>query len=479
MTVCAPGGKTLQNCKRAMPPTSSSQAIAEAYFNDGCTCLTQRDFLTAETYFLRAIALAPDFGDALTNLAFVQDHRGDTLAAEQNYRLALAAGADSTPLHLNLGAIYASQKRFDLAERHYLQAIQRNPAGAAAWSNLGALYLGQQRDHEAECALQSALALDPAHAKAQFNLSYLYLRHGRYEEGWRCYEARDWFGAFTQHFDIPRWAGQPLQDKSLVIVCEAGHGDAIQICRYVALVNPLGGASITLVCHPALKVLMASMECVHCVVGFGEPLPRTGWDFWTPLMSLPFLLKTTAQTIPTAIPYLHADPQRILHWQSRLPVGRRRVGLVWKGNPQFHNDADRSLPDVKTLLPLWQVQGIDFISLQKGAGEKEWAGIGSDYPLLGLGQDMDSFADASAIVSSLDLVVCVDTAMAHLAGALGRACWVLLPYYMPDWRWGVTGATSPWYAPNMRLFRQQQGESWSDMVLKVAQALAKTNPTQY
>ena len=356
----------------------------------------------------------------------------------------------SAPLHLNLGAIYASQKRFEEAEGHYLHAMQRNPTGAAAWSNLGALYLGQRRNDEAEQALQRALALKPAHAKAWFNLSYLYQRHGRYEEGWRCFEARDWYGALKQHFDIPRWEGQRLQDKRVVVVCEAGHGDAIQMCRYVLLIMGMGTASITLVCHPALKALMTSLQGVHSIVGLGEPLARTGWDFWTPLMSLPFLLKTTAQSIPATLPYLHADRQRILHWQSRLPTGGKRVGLVWKGNPQFQNDADRSLPDVNALTPLWQIPGVDFISLQKGAGESEWTQLGPDYPLLVLGPAMDSFADAAAIVSSLDLVVCVDAAMAHLAGALGRACWVMRPYYLPDWRWG-------WRAPLRHGMRQTCG----------------------
>ncbi len=467
--------------KTLMPQPPSPQATADAHFRDGCDHLAQGDVAAAETCFRNALALVPDFGEALTNLAYAMDHRGDVQAAEQTYLQALAAGADSAPLHLNLGAIYASQKRFEQAEDQYLQAIARNPGGAAAWSNLGALYLGQQRDDDAERALKTALALDPNHAKAQFNLSYLHLRHGRFEEGWRCYEARDWYDRYQRHFSIPRWAGEPLQHQSLVIVCEAGHGDAIQFCRYVPLAKDLGATAIALVCHPALKRLMGHLPGIDSVIGFDEPLARTGWDFWAPLMSLPYVLKTSVQTIPAAIPYLTAEPERVLHWRSVLPVGRMRVGLVWKGNPLFHNDADRSLPDVTTLIPLWQVHGVDFISLQKGAGEETCNRMNPDYPLLAIGPRMDSFADAAAIVCNLDLVICVDTAIAHLAGALGRACWVMLPWYMPDWRWGVASATTPWYAPNMRLFRQQKDAPWSDVVGEVARALAlaKTSPTQY
>jgi hypothetical protein len=359
------------------------------------------------------------------------------VAAEATYRRALRAGVDCFELHMNLGA----------------------------------LYLGLQEEQEAESCLRKALELDPANAKAQFNLGYLCLRQGRFEEGWRCLEARDWYAALAQHFACARWSGESLLGRSLVIGYEAGHGDMIQFARYVPLLKAQGAARITLVCHPALKGLLQTLEGVDTVLALDEDVPRTGWDYWTPLLSIPYHLRTRAESIPNQLPYLSADSALLRQWAPRLPGGALRVGLVWKGNPNFENDAERSLPDVRLLAPLWTVSGASLVSLQKGAGEDQLAKLDAAFPIVDLGSHMASFADAAAIVSMLDLVICVDTAMAHLAGALGKPCWVLLPHYMTDWRWQAQGTQSAWYPKVMRLFRQPAGGGWPQVVEEVTQAL--------
>jgi hypothetical protein len=328
-----------------------------------------------------------------------------------------------------------------------------------------------KREEEAERCYRTAMNLDDGYAKARFNLSYLLLRQGRFEEGWRCLEARDSYAALAAHLACPRWQGEALSGKSLLIGYEAGHGDMIQFCRYAAVLKAQGALSITIICHPALKTLFATLDGVDTIISLDEQIPTSDWDFWTPLFSIPYHCKTRSDSIPAAIPYLHAAPQHIARWASILPADGLRVGLAWKGNPQFENDADRSLPGLDVLAPLSTVAGVRFISLQKGAGEDEARRAG--FPVLHLGSRMKNFADTAAIVANLDLVICVDTALAHLAGALGKPCWVLLPDYKADWRW-LTGRTdSPWYPGAVRLFRQPAMGNWTAVIAEVRSALER------
>lgn len=451
---------------------ASSREKAELLFDEGCNHLARADFASAQTCWLAALQLEPHFAEALTNLAFVQEHLGDKAAAEATYRRALEAGADSYELYMNLGVLLAAQTRFAEAEEAYAQALFRCTESSAVWSNLGALYLAMKNDLDAQACLQKALLLEPANAKAQFNLSHLYLRQGRFDEGWPLFEARDWYAGLAKHFACPRWSGESLRGCSVVIGYEAGHGDVIQFSRYVPMVKALGASHITLVCHPALKDLLQTLDGISTVKGFDEEIATNGWDYWTPLMSLPYHFKTRADSVPASIPYLQADAGLVERWAKRLPADTVRVGLVWKGNPKFENDAQRSLPGIRTLEPLWRVDGVSWVSLQKGAGEDELKDGCETFPVLDLGSKVDNFADVAAIVVSLDLVICVDTAVAHLAGALGKPCWVLLPDVMTDWRWRSEGAASAWYPDVMRLFRQGSDGLWPPVVEEVAQTLA-------
>jgi hypothetical protein len=302
-------------------------------------------------------------------------------------------------------------------------------------------------------------------------LSYLLLRQGRVEAGWQCLEARDWYAALASRLSCPRWQGQSLAGVSLLITYEAGHGDMIQFCRYAKLLQMQGAVHISLLCHPALKTLLMTLDGVDVVIAFDECLPEFTWDFWTPLLSLPFYCQTRAETIPAEIPYLHADAALIAKWRVLLPNGKLRVGLVWKGTPNFENDAERSLASLDVLAPLGAVKQVSFISLQKGAGEAEAMRPPAGMTLLELGSQMTDFADAAAIVENLDLVICVDTAMAHLTAALGKPCWLLLPNYMTDWRWRSEGSASMWYPGVMRLFRQAEMGDWAPVIDELVMAL--------
>ncbi len=451
----------------------SKRAETEALFFEGNRFLEAGNDLRAETCFTKAVQIAPEFAEAHANLGFLLDKRGALDEAEASYRRSVRLAPANPRTHLNFGALLARRKRFQEAEASYWRAIALGPVGgsAAGWSNLGMLYASINREAEAERCLRTAMAQDQNYAKARFNLSYLLLRQGRFEEGWRCHDARKNSAALAQWLSCPRWRGETLAGKSILISIEAGHGDMIQFCRYAAVLKQRGAASISLLCHPGLKALFASLKAVDTVISVVEEITESGWDFWIPALSLPHYCHTRIDSIPARIPYLHAQPEHIAKWVPSIPQDGLRVALVWKGNPKFEYDPDRSLPSLEVLAPLWGVAGVHYISLQKGAGENEAARPPEGQPLVELGSRIVDFADSAAIVASVDLVVCVDTAMAHLAGAMGRPCWVLLSAYMPDWRWLTGREDSPWYPKTMRLFRQPAIGDWQSVVERVGAEL--------
>ncbi|MDA8095688.1 MAG: tetratricopeptide repeat protein [Betaproteobacteria bacterium] len=443
---------------------------AKALYFEGNQRMQAGDLRAAEACFREAIALVPDFAEAIANLGFVLESGGAVEEAEACYVRALALNAPYPQLHLNHGALLFRQKRLDEAERAYRQAIDLWPEFSAAWSNLGVLLACRQREDEAEACYRKALALDPSYAKARFNLSYLALRQGRFEEGWRYLEARA-TEATNMRLPCPRWEGQPLAGKALVVRSEGGYGDTIQLCRYATVLKEQGARHVTWMCYPGLEALFATADGIDEAIGLEADLSARMADFWAPAWSLPFYCGTRIDTIPARVPYLHAPPERTAQWRAALPPDGVRVGLVWKGNAAFENDGERSIASLSLLAPLWSVPGVRFISLQKGAGESEAACPPDGLPVLDLGSRMEDFADAAAIVSQIDLVICVDTAVAHLSGALGKACWVLLPDYMTDWRWMTRRPDSPWYPNALRLFRQPPGGGWETVVAAVAYAL--------
>ncbi len=451
----------------------------KALFFEGNKLLTSGDTEGAERCFLAALALNPDFAEVLCNLGLLRERAGSLEEAEALYQRAIALRPEGVQFSMNLGVLLMKRRRFVESEFFQRQALQLAPNLAEAWSNLGVLLACTKRENEAEQCYRIALQLDPTHTKASFNLSYILLRQGRFEEGWRFFEVRHWhwYDRLSHHFTFPRWQGEDLHGKSVLIAFDAGHGDMIQFCRYASVLKTMGVKRITLVCHPTLKILFHTLSGVDEVFSLQEEVPNAGWDFWTPPLSLPYYCRTRLENIPADIPYLAADPRVVAKW-SRWLGGRRLesldmcVGLVWKGNPHFENDSERSLPSLDILAPLGTLSGVHFISLQKGMGENEAHDPPRELPLLATSlNDLNDFADTAALIACLDLVISVDTAVAHLAGALGKPCWVLLPDYLTDWRWLTERTDSLWYPGNMRLFRQPSGGGWSSVVSTLVDAL--------
>jgi Flp pilus assembly protein TadD len=429
----------------------------------------------AEDCYLQALALQPWHVAARANLGYLKEQQGAAAEAEFHYRQAIALMPDHAQLHQNLGALLFKEKRLAESETAMRAAVALAPDSPTAWSQLGALLVCTDREPDGEACYRQALALEPAHARAQFNLSYLLLRQARFEEGWRMLDARWQFDHFPLSFDCPFWNGEALAGKSIVLGLEAGHGDMIHFCRYVALLKTRGAVRVDVVCHPALQRLFATLAGVDHVYALGQALPGA-WDYWTRPMRLPGLFDTSLATIPAAVPYLHAQPELAEHWRGILPQQGLRVGLAWRGNANFENDEDRSLPSLMTLAPLAALAGaVHFISLQKGAAEDQALRPPAGMTLHPVASQMEDFADTAAVIANLDLVISVDTAVAHLAGALGKPCWLLLPDYRCDWRWMAERDDTPWY-PSMRLFRQPRGGGWAPVIAAVVEALASWKP---
>ena len=445
----------------------------EAYTNLGNVLKEMERMDEAEASYRRAIELNPHYSAAYNNLGVILNHMGRLEEAQTSLRRALQLDPDSASAHCNLGTVLYAMKKRGEAEARYRRAIDIDADSADAHMNLGTILKEMGRFDEAESSYREAIRLKPDYSDAYLNLGLLFLSLGRYAEGWLFYEFRiDPRRKVIRHPDpsISRWKGESLAGKTLVLYPEQGNGDYIQFIRYAPMLKARGVFRLIVVCYPTLKPLLETMSGVDEIKT--RFMPDESHDYWVLPMSLPLYLGTTLETIPVNIPYLHALPERISKW--RLSAEGLKVGLVWKGNKEHGNDQNRSLPELPVLAPLWKVAGVTFYSLQKGQGEDEAKSPPADQPLIHLGSDVEDFADTAAIIAQLDLVICVDTSVAHLAGAMGKPCWVMLPCIDTDWRWLRDREDSPWY-PSMRLFRQKESGKWDNVVQHLCLALREVS----
>jgi tetratricopeptide (TPR) repeat protein len=433
----------------------------------------------AERFWKQALAIKTNLPETHYNLGLLLQNQQRYLESVASYRQALVFKPDYVEAHNNLGTVLKELKLYAEAIDKTKKALALQPNLPEAHNNLGNIHNELNCYTEAATNYRQALFLQPEYKDAQWNLSIILLRQGQFAEGWQRYESRyhpecKISSTFPpNNLAFPQWQGQPLQDKSIVLWPEQGYGDAIQFSRYCAHLKRLGAKRITLVCEKPLLLLLKSLADVDIVFTNQNGDNLIAHDYWSLLLSLPLHCGTTLDTIPATLPYLHAPQEWLSKWSQHLPAAGARIGLAWKGSSTHKNDANRSLPSLETLAPLWQIQDVVFISLQKGQGEDEAAHPPAMQPLLALGAQVEDFADTAAIIAQLDLVICVDTAIAHLAGALNKPCWVLLPAIGTDWRWLLERNDSPWYPGVMRLFRQKTAGDWTAVVNEVAQALAE------
>ncbi|MBN8927255.1 MAG: hypothetical protein BGO51_05565 [Rhodospirillales bacterium 69-11] len=454
-------------------------ADASSWSNLGLALLATGSAAEAELCQRRALRLRPDLADAHSALGMAQYAQGCVAEAENSFRGALRLAPDHPNALLNLGTALQSLDRLDEAHAYYLAALGAGAPPAKVLNNLGLLLQEMGRLDEAEATCRAALDQDPDQAEARVNLAMVLLARGALAEGWRAYESR--FALATQpggmrRFLQPQWTGAtPPDGRTILLHAEQGFGDTLQFCRYAPLVAA-AGARVVLEVPPALMRLVGTLAGVVEVVMAGDPLP--GFDLHCPLMSLPLAFGTTLESIPRAVPYLHPEPAQAEAWRQALGGLRgRRIGLVWAGSARLDNphaaalDRRRSVP-LETLAPLAALPDVSFVSLQLGpaATQPAPAGLHLHDPTAHL----RDFADTAAVIAALDAVVSVDSAVAHLGGAMGKPVF-LLNRFDTCWRWLHDRDDSPWY-PTLRQFRQPAPHDWATPVGRLTEALAALRP---
>ena len=388
--------------------------------------------------------------------------------AVASYRLALGITTGMGETHNNLGNSLMALGRFAEAAESFSRASRLLPASPVPLTALATALQALGNVAEAEATCRSALSFDPGFAAAHWNLALNLLLQGKYTEGWQEYEWRWKKSDFTsplRHTDVPLWDGSPLEGRTILLHAEQGFGDTIQFIRYVPLVAQLGG-NVVVECHPQLVRLFYDVEGIHTTVAFGEPLPS--FCCQAPLLSLPRIFQTTLQTIPSQCPYL-AVPMADCGKLANLTFCERndlKVGLVWAGKD--YPDPLRSCR-LEDFSPLASLESVCFYSLQLGRGSEQASSPPGGMTLIDLTEQIHDFADTAALIEQLDLVVSIDTAVAHLAGAMGKKVFLMLPF-APDWRWLLERSDSPWY-PTMQIFRQKTAGEWDEVVAEVHDAL--------
>ena len=416
----------------------------------------------------RALDLSPDYIDALNNLGNVLREQRQFDQALACHHRALEINPNHAATYYNMGTALSDQGLLAEAVAAYRRALAIRPDYPDALNNLGFALKRQGALDDAAACYRRALELRPNYPECRLNLGILQLLRGNLAQGWPDYESRWPAGKVAARtFREPLWDGKPLEGKMILLHAEQGFGDTIQFSRYVPLVKSRGGRVIV-ESQKSLVSLLSSWPEIEQVVAQGEPLPP--FDVQTPLLSLPGIFRTSLETIPAKTPYFFAAPEVVQRWRAELSdLDGFKIGIVWHGDPRQENNRARCIP-LGCFETLAGLPGVQLVSLQKGPGAEQLSEAASRFPIREVGSRLEDFMDTAAVIMNLDLVIGCDTAVAHLAGALGHAVWVGLSY-IPDWRWLLDREDCPWY-PAMRLFRQKKPGDWPGVFQQIKKALA-------
>jgi Flp pilus assembly protein TadD len=445
----------------------------EAWMNLGLVLLATNRAGEAKACQRMALNLDPDLADAHNNLGMIHYKLGRMAEAENCFRTALRLQPAHPNATLNLGSARQIANHAEEAEGLFRRAIALGADPLRANSNLSLALMEQARPREAEQCCREALAGRPDYPEARANLALALLMMGKLEEGWREYESRwqvEAMGAKLPMLPQPRWTGQPLNGETVLLHAEQGFGDTLQFCRYAPLVADAGGHVLLVVPKP-LHRLLRTLDGVAEVLSEDDRfLPP--FDYHCPLLSLPFAFGTTMATIPGSVPYLHADAGVWAPTLAALPG--LKVGLVWAGKSRTDQphavaiDKRRSMR-LADMAPLFSVPGVSFVSLQLGPPARQMLAPPDGAALHDFSSRLVDWADTADLIAGLDLVIAVDTAVAHLAGALGKPVW-MLNRFDSCWRWFMGRDDTPWY-PTMRQFRQTKPGDWAGVIGRVEAAL--------
>ncbi len=441
---------------------------AEAYNNRGNVLKDLQRYAEALASYDKAIALNPGYALAYNNRGTALEQLGRYQEALACYAKVIALKPDLAPAYNNQGNVLKELGRYQEALASYDSALSLKPDYAEAHNNRGNALKDLGRYEEALASYSKAISLYPDFAEAYYNKSHLKLLLGDYKEGWPLYEWR-WKTSqkdLVRNFKQPLWLGdRPIAGQTILLHAEQGLGDVIQMVRYVTMVEALG-ATVILELPASLVPLLRTLKGASTLVASGDTLPA--FDLHCPLMTLPLAFKTSVDSIPAPVPYLAADPQKLLAWRERLGIkGSPRIGLAWSGNPQHKNDRNRSTA-LRTFEPLLGLD-CEYHALQKEIRAEDKLALAEFTDIQAHEDQLKDFADTAALVAELDLVITVDSSVAHLAGAMGKAVWILLPYD-PDYRWLTARSDSPWY-PTVRLFRQHSIGDWEGVIRDISSVL--------
>lgn len=451
---------------------------AEAYNNLGITYQLQAQVGKAEEAFRAALEIRPGYAEALTNLGNILHEQGRLEEAGACHRQAITLNPLLAVAFYNLGMVLKQQLKPKEAEQCYRKTLELAPHHAGAYNNLGTLFEEHGDLAQALACYEKAVNLDPSDATSMWNLAVLSLLTGNYEKGWRYHEQR--FAYFRMSATesallnnrlnaFQRWTGEPISGKRLLVWTEQGLGDNLMVMRFLPLLKAKGTGTVIVYCAAPLVRLINALPGVDRVISTDKAPPLGLFDFHCPMMSLPFIFNTRLDSIPDQVPYLSISESLVRNWENRIGHIRKvKVGLAWAGNSALRDDSKRSIP-LRQFEPLLGIAGVQLISLQKGTEAQTLAGLHWD--ILDFMDECHDLMDTAALVFNLDLVISVDTAVAHLAGALSKPVW-LLNRYSSEWRWGLQREDSPWY-PSMRIFRQTASLEWDSVIQRVAMELGK------
>ncbi len=471
-------GLTLRNLQRPMDALAAhDRAIAlksnfpEAHYNRGLVLQEFQRPAEALAAYDKAIALKPVFAEPYTSRGNILQELRQLEDALASHDGAIALKPDFAEAHSNRSNTLMYLMRPAEALSSCDKAIALRPDFPEAYNNRGNILQDLKRYEEALAAYETATKLRPHYVEAYNNRSLLLLLMGRFEQGWREHEwrkKRPDGSIATAPYRQPLWLGEEdIAGKTLFIWCEQGFGDTIQFCRYAKLAAARGAKVIMAVQRPLLGLLKQTSQGIEIIDESNVP---SDFDYHCPLMSLPLAFKTTLETIPAEARYIKSDEERRLLWADRLgPKTKRRIGLVFSGSTT-HRIYNRSMPleAVFTMLD----SDIDWVCLQKEISEDDATALRQDGRIAFFGDDLRDFSDTAALLDAMDLVITIDTSVAHLAAAMGKPVWILLPY-SADWRWLLDRNDSPWY-PSARLFRQREINNWTGVTEDVKNQLAAT-----
>ncbi|NVO16642.1 MAG: tetratricopeptide repeat protein [Rhodoplanes sp.] len=453
----------------ALAPLHAGEWLAEANFGMARVLRDRGDDGAAAAALKQAIALRPDWSNAHSSLGMVLKDLGRLDDALRCHRRALEIDPRNPAALTNLGTALHACDAFDAAIAAHREAIAIAPDRVEPYSNLARVLHDLGRLDEERSLHEQAVACDPTNATARFNRATAMLLDGDLAGGFAEYEWRRKRGVLSaamRRFEEPEWQGEPLAGRTILLHAEQGLGDTLQFVRFVPAVAADAAAVVLQVQAPLVALLAQAFPGVRVIVA-GEAAPPFDWHL--PLMSLPFRLGTTLATLPADVPYLFPASRKLAAWRERFAARPGlKVGLVWAGNPKHRFDQRRSIP-LAALLPHLPQEGVALYSLQKDPRPKDRASLAERPDIVDLSDALGDFSDTAAAVAALDLVVTVDSAVAHLAGALARPTWLLTPHAL-DWRWLRDRADSPWY-PTMRLIRQSRARDWSDVLARLDEGL--------